>query len=342
MADTYGGVTTSSVNVTVVDTITGLAILPNGALVLPSQTLQLTPIWSNQFGQPTSSLSNAPAVSWSISPTSGAGTISQQGLYTAPAASATATITAASGSTVATATVQSLTPTGYWKFDDGSGTTAADSSGNGHPGTLVNSPTWTTGELGGGIALNGTSQYVTVPALNFSSNTVTITGWVKRNGTQSDYTGIVFYRNGSGTASGISMRSSGVLAYHWNDNSSTYSWASGLTVPDGVWTFVALVITPSNATMYMQPVGAAMQSASNAVSNAARLFSGLTYIGEDSGGGRLFNGSLDDIRIYNTSLSAANIASLGNLPPTVATAAAAAPDRQRVRRLPSRCSAPTI
>ncbi len=227
MADTYGGVTTSSVNVTVVDTITGLAILPNGALVLPSQTLQLTPIWSNQFGQPTSSSSNAPAVTWSISPTSGAGTISQQGLYTAPATSATATITATSGSSMATATVQTLMPTGYWTFDDGSGATAADSSGNGHPGTLVNTPTWTTGEFNGGIALNGTSQYVTVPALNFSSNTVTITGWVKRSGTQSDYTGIVFYRNGSGTASGISMRSSGVLAYHWNDNSSTYQLGVG-------------------------------------------------------------------------------------------------------------------
>ena len=118
--------------------------------------------------------------------------------------------------------------------------------------------------------LNGTSQYVTVPALNLNSNAVTMSGWVKRNGTQSDYTGIVFYRNGSGTASGISMRSSGQLAYHWNDTSSSWSWSSGLTVPDGVWTFVALVITPSNATMYMQPAGAAMQSAVNTASNAAR------------------------------------------------------------------------
>jgi hypothetical protein len=33
---------------------------------------------------------------------------------------------------------------GYWKFNDGSGTQAHDSSGNGDTGTLVNSPTWTT------------------------------------------------------------------------------------------------------------------------------------------------------------------------------------------------------
>ena len=207
----------------------------------------------------------------------------------------------------------------WYRFDDGSGTTAADSSGNGRAGTLVNGPTWTTGEFNGGLALNGTSQYVTVPALNLNSNAVTMTGWIKRNGTQSDYTGIVFYRNGSGTASGISMRTSGQLAYHWNDTYSSWSWSSGLTVPDGVWTFVALVITPSNATMYMQPAGAAMQSAVNTASNAAQAFSGVAYIGQDPLGGRFFNGSVDDFRIINRSLSAAEIRQFTY--PTVVTAA---------------------
>ena len=44
-----------------------------------------------------------------------------------------------------------VTPTGngvaYWKFDEGSGTTAADSSGSGNTGT-VNGPSWTSGEIG--------------------------------------------------------------------------------------------------------------------------------------------------------------------------------------------------
>ena len=33
---------------------------------------------------------------------------------------------------------------GYWKFDEGSGTSAADSSGTGNTGTLNNTPTWST------------------------------------------------------------------------------------------------------------------------------------------------------------------------------------------------------
>ena len=42
----------------------------------------------------------------------------------------------------------SATPIGHWTFDEGSGTTAADSSGNGHDGTLINGPLWTTGRIG--------------------------------------------------------------------------------------------------------------------------------------------------------------------------------------------------
>jgi len=39
---------------------------------------------------------------------------------------------------------------GYWPLNEGAGTTTADSSGNNHPGTLVNSPMWTPGKLGNG------------------------------------------------------------------------------------------------------------------------------------------------------------------------------------------------
>jgi hypothetical protein len=226
----------------------------------------------------------------------------------------------------ATLAVTTLPAPTAWYPLDGSAS-APDASGNSRTGTLAACPSWTTGESGGAMTFNGATQYVTLPALNLNSNTVTISGWIKRNGTPSSYTGVVFYRNGSGTASGISLRSSGVLTYNWNDNYSAYNWSSGLTLPNGVWTFVALVITSSNATMYMQPAGSAMQSAVNSVSNAAQAFSGVSYLGQDSLGGRFYNGSLDDVRIYNSSLSRAQVTQLADsyFPPTVNTAASASP-----------------
>src|SRR2546423_591320 len=50
----------------------------------------------------------------------------------------------------------------YWKFDEGSGTTAADSSGFANAGT-VNGPTWTSGEIGGALNFDGVNDYVSVP-----------------------------------------------------------------------------------------------------------------------------------------------------------------------------------
>ena len=52
-----------------------------------------------------------------------------------------AQITALAAGTLDPAT---LSPAGLWRFEEGSGTTAADSSGNGNTGTLVNGPTWST------------------------------------------------------------------------------------------------------------------------------------------------------------------------------------------------------
>src|SRR3989338_5884576 len=52
---------------------------------------------------------------------------------------------------------------GYWAFDEGSGTTAGDSSGNGNNGTLVNGPTWTAGKVGSqAISFDGSNDYFAV------------------------------------------------------------------------------------------------------------------------------------------------------------------------------------
>src|SRR4029079_5075252 len=48
-------------------------------------------------------------------------------------------------------------------FNEGTGTTTADGSGNGHTGTLVNSPVWGPGKYGQGLTFNGTNNYVNIP-----------------------------------------------------------------------------------------------------------------------------------------------------------------------------------
>lgn len=47
----------------------------------------------------------------------------------------------------------------YWKFDENTGTSAADATGNGNTGTLVGSPSWVAGKINSAVSYNGTSQY---------------------------------------------------------------------------------------------------------------------------------------------------------------------------------------
>lgn len=52
----------------------------------------------------------------------------------------------------------------WYKFDETNGTTAADSSGNGKTATLVNGPTWVAGKKANAVNLDGSNDYVSLPA----------------------------------------------------------------------------------------------------------------------------------------------------------------------------------
>ncbi len=48
----------------------------------------------------------------------------------------------------------------YWPLDEGSGTNADDKAGGSNDGTLTNGPTWTTGQIGSSVDLDGTNDYI--------------------------------------------------------------------------------------------------------------------------------------------------------------------------------------
>ena len=70
---------------------------------------------------------------------------------------------------------------GHWKMDEGTGTSASDSSGNDSTASLISGPTWISGKLEGAVSLDGTDDYLTAgsnPALSVPGG-VTVSGWVK-------------------------------------------------------------------------------------------------------------------------------------------------------------------
>ena len=73
------------------------------------------------------------------------------------------------------------TPVMYITFEEGSGTTAADSSGNSHDGTLNGGAAWTTGVIGGGMQFNGVDAYVQIPNFDLGGNEFTVSWWFAEN-----------------------------------------------------------------------------------------------------------------------------------------------------------------
>ena len=76
---------------------------------------------------------------------------------------------------------------GCWKFDESSGTTATDSSGNGNDGTLVLagsaiSSAWVSGKYDSALSFDGVDDYVQLTEQPPITNGFTFSAWVKRNG----------------------------------------------------------------------------------------------------------------------------------------------------------------
>ncbi len=95
--------------------------------------------------------------------------------------------------TASTANSASAGLVGYWKFDEGAGTVAADSSGQGNNGTLKGNPKWVTGQLGSALDFNGNGDFVEIPhsASLSLTDAITIAAWTNMRATSSGEMAIV-------------------------------------------------------------------------------------------------------------------------------------------------------
>jgi len=79
---------------------------------------------------------------------------------------------------------------GLWRFDEGTETTAYDSSGNNNTGTLVNNPQWVAGKFGSALSFDGNDSYVNCEENVDITTAITIEAWIKPSAF-TDYDAIV-------------------------------------------------------------------------------------------------------------------------------------------------------
>jgi uncharacterized protein YjdB len=206
-------------------------------------------------------------------------------------------------------------PTGLvaaYNFNEGSGSTVTDASGNGNTGT-ISGATWTTsGKFGGALSFNGANSWITVndaASLDLTSG-VTIEAWVKLS-TATGWQAIVIKERPGGLSYALyaanTDHNAPVAALHTSSDVNLYG-NSPLAV--NTWTHVALTY---DGTMLMLYVNGA-QITSQSLSGAMPVSTSPLRIGGDSIWGEYFNGVIDEVRVYNRALSAAEIQTDMNTP----------------------------
>jgi fibronectin type 3 domain-containing protein len=213
------------------------------------------------------------------------------------------------------------TPRAHLRLDETSGTAATDSSGNGWNGTVVGGATWVAGKINNAVQLSGTANYVAMPGGVVAGMTAcTLSAWVKPGALSANSRVFDFSTSTTpGATTGAYMFLSpqdGAGKLRFAITTAGYSnekaIAASTALTAGVWTHVAVVLTGSTGTLY---VNGTIAATNNAMSlNPSSL--GTTtnnYLGKSAySGDPSFNGAIDEFQIFPRALSATEVAALSN------------------------------
>ena len=205
-----------------------------------------------------------------------------------------------SGSTTSCGTTPGLVAA--YAFDEGSGSALNDASGNGKNGT-ISGASWVTGHTGSALSFDGTDDHVALASLGTFYNTAfTLEAWVRKATTKKDVAVV-----GSWTGSGPMLWIDHVAGHHYATLGSSLSsyLDSGQSPIVGQWQHLAATFDGTTARYYIDGAQVASQAVSGAVgtSNTWRIGAYGTSLGG------FFDGTVDDVRVYNRALSAGEIVS---------------------------------
>jgi hypothetical protein len=187
---------------------------------------------------------------------------------------------------------------GYWKFNDGSGSTAADSSGNGLTGTLQGTslPTWITGQLSNALHFDGVDSKVSFTSTDLST-----------------VNSASFWIDFEDSADGIALGGSSGSYFFYIDQTNVY-YSAGLGkfvtvahggLSSGVWNHLAVTRNGTTVTFYKN--GSPLGSPQVLGSNSSLV---VSTIGAYDTAAFPTQAKMDDVRIYTRALSSGDVAEL--------------------------------
>ncbi|HWL17613.1 MAG TPA: LamG-like jellyroll fold domain-containing protein [Opitutus sp.] len=198
-----------------------------------------------------------------------------------------------------------------YAFNETSGTTAGDASGNGNAGAVTDATWSSAGKFGGALVFNGSSSLVYVKpsaSLNLGAK-MTLSAWVKPTATQSGWRTIVqkqvdSYFLHASSNSAMKPAAGGTFG-------GKKAWATSPTaLTVGAWTHLAVSYDGANVRLFINGRQVASQAQTGAIEsngNGLRIGGTVPY-------GEYFKGLIDEVRVYNRSLSESEIRADMNAP----------------------------
>jgi N-acetylneuraminic acid mutarotase len=200
---------------------------------------------------------------------------------------------------------------GWWKFDETSGTVAYDSSGNGNDGNLTNGPTWVSGKIGGALSFDGVDDFVHVNNFEWGGE-ITVATFVKYLTLRKAR--IIDFGNGQDADNvhlGSSQSSVNTLQFHIRRSGSSYQGpAQANFLYAGDWLHIVATINDQNQATVYRNGEIIVRSSAWTPSTVLRT---KQYIAKSNWNEEYLNALIDDLRIYDRALSAAEVQALHNL-----------------------------
>ena len=201
---------------------------------------------------------------------------------------------------------------GFCRFDENTGTSARDSSTTANHGTIVNA-TYVNGQYGKALSFNGTSAYVSIPdnAAIKPTTALSIAFWVYNPGATFSQ---IIHRQDFGANKGysVSIDATNQISFNLGDGTAFTTAFGGVnSVPINTWThFVCTWSGSGVATIYKN---GALLSVSSTFTGPISYAKGDLHIGKNSlYAGEYFTGYIDEVRIYNTGLTAGQALTMYN------------------------------
>ena len=215
---------------------------------------------------------------------------------------------------LALASVSDAALVGWWKFNDGEGTVARDSSGRGNDGTVTN-PDWVEGKFGGALNFTGTN-YVDVPADSWSTirTQATVCFWAYGDPAAQPQANFIF-----GAFSDPANNEARRMSAHvpWSNGNIYFDTggpgynriekAGNATDYEGTWTFWTLLKNADTGDQQIYINGVLWHSGTG-MTQTMEGVTKFTIGTKPSLAEGWYRGMIDDFRLYDTALTVEEIA----------------------------------